>query len=169
MTTHFNSRAISLILGMSVLVGCSSVPVEEAPVDVVDTAVQAAEVNAAKVESESVDTAVIELTTDAATVFYFDFDKALLKAESRDALLEHALVLNSNNRPIRLEGHADERGTREYNMALGERRALAVKEFLVFQGISVNRIEVISYGEERPAAYGSNQQSWELNRRVELK
>lgn len=169
MTTHFNLRATSLILGMSVLVGCSSVPVEESPVDVVDTAVQAREVSATEVESEAVDTAVVELTTDATTLFYFDFDKALLKAESRDALLEHALVLNSNSRSIRLEGHADERGTREYNMALGERRAFAVKEFLVFQGIPADRIEVISYGEERPAAYGSNEGSWELNRRVELK
>lgn len=169
MTTHFNLRATSLILGMSVLVSCSSVPVEEAPVDVVDTAVQAVEVNAADVELEAVDTEVVELTTDASTLFYFDFDKALLKAESRNALLEHALVLQSNSRSIRLEGHADERGTREYNMALGERRALAVKEFLVFQGISANRIEVISYGEERPASYGSNEGAWEMNRRVELK
>jgi len=169
MTTHFNLRATSLILGMSVLVSCSSVPVEEAPVDVVDTAVQAVEVNAADVELEAVDTEGVELTTDASTLFYFDFDKALLKAESRNALLEHALVLKSNSRSIRLEGHADERGTREYNMALGERRALAVKEFLVFQGISANRVEVISYGEESPASYGSNEGAWEMNRRVELK
>ena len=68
-----------------------------------------------------------------------------------------------------MEGHADERGTREYNMALGERRAIAVKEFLVFQGVAANRIEVISYGEERAAAYGSNDRAWSLNRRVELK
>jgi len=169
MMAHFNLRATLLILGMSVLVGCSSVPVEEVQVDVVDTAVQAVEVSATEVEQETVDTEVVELTTDASTLFYFDFDKALLQAESRNALLEHALVLKANSRSIRLEGHADERGTREYNMALGERRALAVKEFLVIQGISANRIEVISYGEERPAAYGSNEASWASNRRVELK
>ena len=72
-------------------------------------------------------------------------------------------------RSVRLEGHADERGTREYNMALGERRANAVKEFMVLQGVSGGLIEVISYGEERAASYGSNDSSWEMNRRVELK
>ena len=78
-------------------------------------------------------------------------------------------MLQSNPRNVRLEGHADERGTREYNMALGERRAQAVKEFLVLQGVSPSLIEVISYGEERAAAYGSNEDAWGLNRRVELK
>jgi peptidoglycan-associated lipoprotein len=70
---------------------------------------------------------------------------------------------------VRLEGHADERGTREYNMALGERRATSVKEFLVMQGVASERIEVISFGEERAAAYGSDDEAWRLNRRVELK
>ena len=102
-------------------------------------------------------------------LFYFDFDKALLKPESRAALLEHAAALSSNPRSVRLEGHADERGTREYNMALGERRANAVKEFLVLQGVSGGLIEVISYGEERAASFGSNDSAWGLNRRVELK
>jgi peptidoglycan-associated lipoprotein len=174
MTTHFNSYAISLVLGISVLAGCSSVPVEEAPGEVVDTTFQGvatdpAEVGSDLTDKKTVDTELVEQTTSVGTVFYFAFDKSLLQAESRNALLEQALVMRSNSRSIRLEGHADERGTREYNMALGERRALAVKEFLVFQGISANRIEVISYGEERPAAYGSNEQSWQLNRRVELK
>lgn len=175
MTTHFNSYATSLILGMSILAGCSSVPVEEAPEEVVGTTFQAVDVdsaevavNPAEVELKIANPEVVEQAA-ASTLFYFDFDKALLRAESRNALLEYALLLRSNNRSIRLEGHADERGTREYNMALGERRALAVKEFLVFQGIPANSIEVISYGEERPAAYGSNQQSWRMNRRVELK
>ena len=104
-----------------------------------------------------------------ATVFYFDFDKATLKPEARAALNIHAQRLRDNPIPIRLEGHADERGTREYNMALGERRANAVKEFLVLQGVDSDLIEVISYGEERPAALGSDEGSWALNRRVEMK
>jgi peptidoglycan-associated lipoprotein len=70
---------------------------------------------------------------------------------------------------IRLEGHADERGTREYNMALGERRANSVKEFMVLQGVPSSMIEVISYGEERAASFGSNSAAWSMNRRVELK
>jgi peptidoglycan-associated lipoprotein len=104
-----------------------------------------------------------------ATVFYFEFDKAVLNAEARAALNIHAERLRGGSRQIRLEGHADERGTREYNMALGERRANAVKEYLTLQGVNGNNLEVISYGEERPAQIGSDEQSWSMNRRVEMK
>lgn len=103
------------------------------------------------------------------TVFYFDFDKATLRPESRAALQAHAANLRSNPKHIRLEGHTDERGTREYNMALGERRGNAVRDFLVLNGVDTGLIEVISYGEERPASTGSDEASWALNRRVELK
>ena len=103
------------------------------------------------------------------TVFYFDFDKATLRPESRAALQGHAANLRSNPKHIRLEGHTDERGTREYNMALGERRGNAVRDFLVLNGVDTSLIEVVSYGEERPAATGSDESSWALNRRVELK
>lgn len=102
-------------------------------------------------------------------VFYFDFDQAILKPESLAALRIHAQRLLSSPVNVRLEGHADERGSREYNMALGERRATAVKEFLVLQGVDPSLMEVISYGEERPAAIGSTEADWALNRRVELK
>lgn len=104
-----------------------------------------------------------------ATVFYFEFDKAVLTSEARTALDTHAQRLSGSDRQIRLEGHGDERGTREYNMALGERRANAVREYLVMQGMNGNNLEVISYGEERPAQLGSDEQSWSLNRRVEMK
>lgn len=154
MKTHIRSTAL-IALFSAILAGCSNAPVEETEIS--DASVQAAEAKTSDIE------------TQAETVFYFDFDKALLKADSRAALLEHATALKSNTRNVRLEGHADERGTREYNMALGERRAIAVKEFLVFQGVAANRIEVISYGEERAASYGSNESAWSLNRRVELK
>ena len=157
---------LSALFLAALLAGCSSNPaVEEQPTstDIEDTSVQTGQVDTSEIE----DAAVEAVTAD--TIFYFDFDKALLKPESRAALLEHAAMLQSNPRNVRLEGHADERGTREYNMALGERRALAVKEFLVLQGVSPALIEVISYGEERAAAYGSNEDAWGLNRRVELK
>jgi peptidoglycan-associated lipoprotein len=116
-----------------------------------------------------VDTTIEDAAAAAGSVFYFDFDKAVLKAESRAALLAHSSALMASPRSVRLEGHADERGTREYNMALGERRANAVKEFMVLQGVSGSLVEVISYGEERAASYGSNDSAWEMNRRVELK
>lgn len=103
------------------------------------------------------------------TVFYFDFDNATLRPESRAALQQHAANLRNRPQRIRLEGHADERGTREYNMALGERRANAVRDFLVLNGVDAGLLEVISYGEESPAAFGSDEASYAQNRRVEMK
>ena len=161
MNNSFNKTGLATILFSMVLAGCSSAPVEQTT-EIEDTSVQTGQVDTSAIEDT-------EVTTSADTVFYFDFDKALLKPESRAALLEHAAALTSSPRSVRLEGHADERGTREYNMALGERRANAVKEFLVLQGVSGGLIEVISYGEERAASYGSNEGAWSLHRRVELK
>ena len=103
------------------------------------------------------------------TVLYFDFDLSSLTPQSRAALTRIAAALRTTDSNIRVEGHADERGTREYNIALGERRAKAVSDFLVLQGVSASRIETISYGEERPANSGTGERSWSLNRRVEIK
>lgn len=103
------------------------------------------------------------------TVFYFEFDSAVLAQDARAALLLHAQNLRGSSETIRLDGHTDERGSREYNMALGERRAHSVRDFLVSQGISGSRIEVVSYGEERPVEAGSNEYAWSRNRRVELR
>lgn len=105
----------------------------------------------------------------ATTVFYFDFDQSSIKSEALDALRAHAQYLNGNTSAvIRLEGHADERGTREYNVALAERRGNAVAKYLRLNGVSGNQMEVISYGEEKPVAYGHHDRSWAANRRVEI-
>ncbi len=90
-------------------------------------------------------------------------------AESRAVLLAHADKLKGASVAVRLEGHADERGSREYNMALGEKRANAVRDFLVTQGVNGSSLEVVSFGEEQPAATGSDEASWSQNRRVEVK
>lgn len=105
-----------------------------------------------------------------ATVFYFDFDKSIVRPESREALTKHAqyLVANPDARVV-LEGHADERGTREYNMALGERRAKAISRYLTIQGVAASQIESVSFGEEVPVAFGHDNSSWEQNRRVEIR
>ena len=158
-----NKFGLTAVVLSMVLAGCSSAPTDEST-DIEDTSVQTGQVDTSAIDDSAMDAA-----TAADTVFYFDYDKALLKPESRAALLEHAASLNSNPRSVRLEGHADERGTREYNMALGERRANAAKEFLVLQGVSAGLIEVVSYGEERATSYGSNDSAWSMNRRVELK
>jgi peptidoglycan-associated lipoprotein len=103
-------------------------------------------------------------------VIYFDFDQSDLRAEYSDLLQRHANRLASDSRAqIRLEGHADERGSREYNIGLGERRSQSVRRLLLIQGASPDQISTVSFGEERPAAFGSDESAYELNRRVEIK
>jgi peptidoglycan-associated lipoprotein len=98
---------------------------------------------------------------------FFALDKSNLSGDARATLEKQAAWLKRyGNVTITLEGHADERGTREYNLALGERRANSAKDFLVALGVSPNRIKVISYGKERPAALGHNETSWRQNRRA---
>ena len=97
---------------------------------------------------------------------FFDFDKSDLKPAGRETI--EALAAWMNNFPattITIEGHADERGTREYNLALGERRANAVYDYLLALGVQANRLRTISYGKERPAVLGSNEEAWAQNRR----
>jgi len=103
------------------------------------------------------------------TVFYFEFDQSAVQAEGFGDLEAHARYLAANpNVGVRLDGHADERGTREYNMALGERRAQAIARFLQVNGVNATQIETVSYGEEKPAVLGHDRQSWAQNRRAEL-
>ena len=105
---------------------------------------------------------------DLGTVFYFEFDQSTLTAATRALLIAHAADLKTYPRNVRLEGHADERGTREYNMALGERRAMAVRDYLRSEGVTTP-IEVVSYGEEQPVSSGGFEAAWSLDRRVEIK
>jgi len=102
-------------------------------------------------------------------VFYFDFDQAIVKRAGHTELNKHARALAADRMfRVRLEGHADERGTREYNLALGERRANAIRAYLVAQGVSSSQLEVISYGEEKPISGGHSESGWSQNRRVEI-
>ena len=97
---------------------------------------------------------------------FFDLDKFTLKATARRVLERQADWLNTyGNVSITIEGHADERGTREYNLALGERRASAVKDYLISLGVDPGRASTLSYGKERPDALGSNEAAWSQNRR----
>ena len=103
------------------------------------------------------------------TIFYFDFDVAEFKPADRDTLTYHARDLAANpGKRVRLEGHADERGTREYNLALGERRANGIMNYFIVNGASRSQIEVVSYGEEQPAQNSSSEQAYTQNRRVEV-
>lgn len=101
--------------------------------------------------------------------FYFEFDESEILPADRPILEAHAKYLSENpSASVTLEGHADERGTREYNMGLGERRATSVRQFMTLLGAAGQQVRTISYGEERPAAMGHNEEAWALNRRVEL-
>ena len=98
---------------------------------------------------------------------YFDTDKHTLASESRATLKKQARWLARHpDLDVVIEGHTDERGTREYNLALGERRANSARNYLIALGVSADRIETVSYGKERPAAMGSNPQAWAKNRRA---
>ncbi len=102
-------------------------------------------------------------------IVYFDFDSVEIRPESRPVIESNARSLAGNRRIItQLEGHTDERGSREYNIALGERRANAVRQIMIAMGVSPQQVRVVSYGEERPAAGGQDEQSYALNRRVEI-
>ena len=102
-------------------------------------------------------------------VIYFDYDQAEIKPEFASVVQAHGQRLASNaSLQVRLEGHTDERGSREYNIGLGERRAQSVRRALMLNGANASQITTVSYGEERPAATGSDEESWRLNRRVEI-
>ncbi len=100
---------------------------------------------------------------------YFDYDSASIREDSMAVVREHGRYLSNNpDRLVRLEGHADERGTREYNLALGEERAKSVREVLLLEGAQEMQIEIVSFGEERPAVPGTDESALQLNRRVEV-
>jgi len=105
----------------------------------------------------------------AKRTIYFDFDSAEIRGEGTDIVAAHARYLSGNSGVrVRLEGHTDERGSREYNIGLGERRAQAVRRALLLQGAAEHQLSTVSYGEERPAAAGSDESAWARNRRVEI-
>jgi peptidoglycan-associated lipoprotein len=98
---------------------------------------------------------------------YFGFDSSELTAKAQAILDRQAAFLNVNpTMVVIIEGHADERGTREYNLALGDRRAVAVRDYLLANGLNAARVRTVSYGKERPAVSGSNEESWAKNRRA---
>ena len=100
---------------------------------------------------------------------YFEYDRSDIRQEFNAMLAAHGQYLAANpTAQVRLEGHADERGSREYNIGLGERRAQAVRRVLLLQGATAAQISTVSFGEERPAVLGSDEEAYSLNRRVEL-
>ena len=141
--------ALALLAG----VGCAKKSSETSPFDAgTDPAVRAA--------AEQISTGIV----------YFDFDKYDIKAEYRDMLRQKAdLMKRFPQIRVRIEGHCDERGTQEYNLALGERRARAAYDYMAMLGVNPSQMELISFGKERPAVGGSGEAVWSKNRRDEFR
>jgi len=179
-------NALILLLPLLLLAGCESMPgllkSDQQPAEVVEggqapapeAETQTEEEAQAHGMEESGGLAVSSLDDPnsplAVRVIYFDYDSSEVKAEYREAVEAHATYLSRHpDTIVTLEGHTDERGSREYNLALGERRANAVRRQMVLLGASAGQIRTVSYGEERPQAEGHDEQAYAQNRRVEIK
>ena len=166
-------RTVILAVSIFGLAACSSTSEPEVTEQSTDTSgidattAAAQRMEAERLERERQARERIEQAALSTTVFYFDFDVAEFQPADRETLAIHGRNLAANaNRRIRLEGPADERGTREYNLALGDRRATSAKTFLADMGISPNRIRTVSYGEERPVGTGKTEAAYAKNRRA---
>lgn len=125
--------------------------------------------NASQAQSLSPEQMAKQTLNSVGFVIYFDYDKSDIKSEYTSVIAAHAKYLTSNaSLKVRLEGNTDERGSREYNIGLGERRAQAVRRALLLQGVAENQITTLSYGEERPAVDGHDEAAYAKNRRVEI-
>ena len=165
-------KVLLLTLALFALAGCSSPTVPDP--DMTDTPIDDGGVDASGYDNDSLgggqdvpydDPSAGELSS----IIYFDFDSSEVRAMDTDTIARHAVQISGNMRTsVRLEGHADERGSREYNIGLGERRAQAVRRLLLLQGVAAGQISTVSFGEERPADDGSNEAAWAQNRRVEI-
>lgn len=158
-------------LGAS-LVGCSATPTAEndaqaGSAEVMDkTVVETAVADQGAASATNLDQMQAKL---AGMVVRFDFDRSEIKNEFFDVIKAHAEYLQANgSAKVTVSGHCDERGTREYNLALGERRANAVKTALMAEGVAADRITVISFGEDNPVAEAHNEAAWSQNRRAEF-
>jgi peptidoglycan-associated lipoprotein len=161
-------KSIFLISFILISVSCSTTNVtEEAVYDSVVSSVEVSVKDDKNKADEVYDYSSKAIMANA--VVYFDFDQYTLSSKSIQTLRSIAQVMEDNkDLEITVSGHADERGTREYNLALGQRRGEAVRDYLLLNGISKNRITVKSYGEEYPLVKGSNESSWAKNRRAEI-
>jgi len=172
----FYYKIFAVAVLSALLAGCPATPVPDP--EPVDTT-YGGEVGAG---ADTVDTAGTDVKTmrggefigetaeSLGTIIYFEFDSSQVRAEDQDLVAGHAIALNEKpGTNVRLEGHADERGSREYNIGLGERRAQAVRQMLMIQGVSASQIQTVSFGEERPESRGSSESDYAENRRVVIK
>ena len=160
------SLLLTIFIGLALLIGCAAGP------ESVEPNVDAPPAEPTSSTEANADATDREMPTNpllSELLIYFDFDQSDIRPEFTEMLVAHGQYLTENaGMSLRLEGHADERGTREYNVGLGERRAQAVRRTLLLQGASVAQLNTLSFGEERPGVLGSNDTAWSQNRRVEF-
>ena len=168
------SSLIAVVL-MAVLAGCSTTGGKTGDATIEDRGTAAGDMGSAVTSGLGSATSFDAYLQDhpdsplARRVIYFDYDSADIQGADIDLLNAHAAYLVDNpGQRVVLEGHTDERGTREYNIALSERRAVAVQRVLELDGVADTQITIVSYGEEKPAAEGGSEAAWRLNRRVEI-
>lgn len=167
-----NFKTIFLMAGFLALAGCSSPTVPDP--DMTDTTAGDVGADTGGYDDGGYDDgAAVEDDSSAgelANIIFFDFDSSEVRAADTDTVAGHATMLSGKmNVNVRLEGHADERGSREYNIGLGERRAQAIRQMLMIQGVGAAQIQTVSFGEERPDSMGSSESDYAMNRRVEIK
>jgi peptidoglycan-associated lipoprotein len=160
---------VALVLAsLGLLAGCPGKPPEQPPPPAQTTT----DTNAVEDANATADETATQGPSGellSKRIVYFDFDSAEIRADSQTVVAAHARYLaGAPAQKVRLEGHADERGSREYNIGLGERRAQAVRRALLLQGVAEVQLSTVSYGEERPAVAGSDEQAYAANRRVEI-
>lgn len=173
-------RLLLIILASSLLAACSATGKKDEGATVEQRNIpgatdEAAASSSAQAYGTGFDAATNMLALDdpqsplSVRIIYFDYDSSTVLPQFRNAIEAHAAFLVANpNVIMSMEGHADERGSREYNLALGERRAITVKRQMLLLGASASQTRTISYGEERPVEEGHDEYIWSQNRRVEL-
>jgi len=165
---HFLSTAV-VLASLAVLAGCPSKPPPQPPPPAAENTGSTSGVADANANVDETDAAGPSEGLLANRIIYFDFDKAEIRTDSQSVVAAHAAYLAKHPaQKVRLEGHADERGSREDNIGLGERRGQAVRRALLLQGVAELQLSTVSYGEERPAEAGSTEQAYAANRRVEI-
>jgi peptidoglycan-associated lipoprotein len=169
-------RSLAPLAALLVLAGCaSSVKLDETPVESRTATTSTPGAGATSGQTSQSQVAKVDLskqggTSNVSRVVYFDFDSFVVKDEFRPVVEGNAKALSVDRKKrVVVEGHTDERGGREYNLALGQKRAEAVLKSLTLLGVQDGQLEAVSYGEERPAAAGSDESAWAQNRRAELK
>jgi peptidoglycan-associated lipoprotein len=169
-------KRMFLALAIVAIAGCSSVPLDNVPVEDKSASAVAGQPGGPDGTQSSVaPVAADEVGTTAAgpvnvaRLIYFDYDSYVIKPEFQSMLESHARFLKANaRRKVSIEGHTDERGGREYNLALGQRRSEAVRRALGLLGVPDAQVEAVSFGKEKPVAPGSNEEAWAKNRRAEI-